>query len=75
MLVELTTEQEARLTQIADAQGRKAESLVREAVERMIGYEDWFLAEVKRGLAAVDQGALIDHEDVRRMIEQRFANK
>ena len=75
MLVELTTEQEALLTQIADAQGRKAESLVREAVERMIGYEDWFLAEVKRGLAAVDQGALIDHEDVRRMIEQRFANK
>jgi predicted transcriptional regulator len=42
-----------------------------EAVERMIDYDEWFVQEVEKGLAAADRGEFIDHEDVRKLIEGR----
>jgi predicted transcriptional regulator len=43
-----------------------------EAVERMVNYDEWFLREVQKGLAAANRGELIDHDEVRKLIDERY---
>jgi predicted transcriptional regulator len=57
---------------VAAGQGRDAEALVQEAVERLVDYDEWFLQEVENGLAAADRGEFIEHEDVRKMVDSRY---
>jgi len=72
MEVQFTPDQQAKLSRLAMAQGRAAEALVQEAVERLFGHDEWFSREVDKGLAAADRGELIEHDAIRRMIETRF---
>ncbi|MCC6394872.1 MAG: toxin-antitoxin system antitoxin subunit [Bryobacterales bacterium] len=57
---------------MAEAQGRAAEDLVREAVAQFFDYDEWFLREVDKGLAVAERGEFVDHEDLRKMIEGRY---
>jgi predicted transcriptional regulator len=57
---------------MAAQQGRAAEALVEEAVERLVDSEEWFLQEVDNGLAAADRGEFIDHGHIRNMIDSRY---
>ena len=68
----LNPDLQAKLTRLATQQGRDSESLVVEAVERLVNYDEWYLREVEKGLAAADRGELIDHEDVRKLIDTRY---
>jgi predicted transcriptional regulator len=72
MEVPLTPDLRAKLSRLAVQQGRPAEALVVEAVERLVNYDEWFLREVQKGLAAADRGELVDHEEVRKLIDQRY---
>jgi predicted transcriptional regulator len=72
MEVQFTPEQQAKLSRMAAAQGRAAETLVQEAVERLLNYDDWFLREVEKGLAAADRGEFVEHDDIRKMIDSRY---
>jgi predicted transcriptional regulator len=72
MEVRLNPELQAKLTRLATQQGRDSEALVVEAVERMVNYDEWFLQEVEKGLAAADRGEFVDHEDVRKLIDRRY---
>jgi predicted transcriptional regulator len=72
MEVDLTPDLEAKLTRLAAEQGRDSRTLVREAVERLVNYDEWFAREVEKGLAAADRGELIDHEEVGKLIAQRY---
>lgn len=72
MEVQFTPDQQAKLSRIAAAQGRDAEALVQEAVERFLSYDEWFLQEVEKGCSVADKGDFIEHADVLRMIERRF---
>ncbi len=72
MEVQFTQDQQARLTSMAAAQGRAAEALVQEAVDRLLRYEEWFAQEVDKGLAAADNGEFVEHAEIRRMIETRY---
>ena len=53
MEVNLSPELQAKLERVAEQQGRNTESLVREAVERLLGYDEWFVREVEKGLAQI----------------------
>jgi len=68
----LKAELQEKLARLADQQGRDSESLVVEAVERLVNYDDWFLQEVEKGLAAADRGELVAHEDIRKLIDGRY---
>jgi len=57
---------------MAARQGRTAEALVEEAVERLVDYDEWFLKEVDDGLAAADRDEFTDHSDIRKMIDRRY---
>lgn len=72
MEVPLTPDLQAKLSRLATQQGRPTEALVVEAVERMVNYDEWFLGEVQKGLAAADRGELMDHDEVRKIIDQRY---
>jgi predicted transcriptional regulator len=72
MEVHLPPDVQAKLNRIAAQQGRNTESLVHEAVERLVDYDEWFMGEVKKGLAAADRGEFIDHEEIGRMIDHRY---
>ena len=64
MEVHFTPDLEAKLSRLATRQGRAAEALVQEAVERLVDYDDWFLQEVDKGLAAADRGEFVEHDAV-----------
>ena len=53
--------------------GPESQSLVQEAVERLVNYDEWFIREVEKGLAAADSGDFLDHEEVCKLIDSRFA--
>jgi predicted transcriptional regulator len=72
MEVKLNPELQEKLTRLATEQGRDSEALLVEAVERMVNYDEWFLQEVETGIAAADRGELIDHEDVKKLIDRKY---
>jgi predicted transcriptional regulator len=45
--------------------------LVQEAVEWFVVYDEWFLREVDKGLAAAEQAELVDHEEMGELIDSR----
>ena len=72
MEVRLKPDLEEKLSRLANERGRDRESLVVEAVERMVDYDAWFVQEVEKGLAAADRGEFLEHEEIRRLIDRRF---
>jgi predicted transcriptional regulator len=70
MDLKISAELQAKLDRIAERQGRDAHSLVREAVERLVNYDEWFVREVEKGLAEIDSGAVMDEEEVSARIEK-----
>jgi predicted transcriptional regulator len=75
MEVHLNPDLQAKLTRIAAARGSNAEMLAREAIERFVDYDEWFIHEVEKGLASADRGGLLSHEEVCARQEKRLARK
>ena len=65
MEVHLDPDVQIKLSRIAAARGSDAELVAREAIERFVDYDDWFISEVEKGFAAADRGELLTHEEVR----------
>jgi predicted transcriptional regulator len=72
MEVNLAPELQAKLNRKAGQQGRDSESLVREAVERLVDFDEWFIREVETGLSAADRDEFVDHEEVGKLIDLRY---
>jgi predicted transcriptional regulator len=72
MEVRFNADLQAKLSRLAAQQGRDSETLVVEAVERLVNYDEWFIREVEKGLAAAESDELIDHGDVGKMINNRY---
>jgi predicted transcriptional regulator len=72
MEIPLTPDLQSKLSRLAAQQGRSSETLVVEAVERMLHYDEWFMSEVEKGLASAEGGELVDHEDVLDVIRKRY---
>jgi predicted transcriptional regulator len=75
MELNLSPELHARLKQVAEQQGRDAESLINEAVERLLRYEEWFVDQVEKGLAQGERGEVLDHEEVGNRLEKLLTQK
>jgi predicted transcriptional regulator len=72
MEVNLSPDKEARLRQLANRTGKDAEQVVEEAVDRMLEYDERFLAAVEEGRASGRKGDLLEHDEVVKRIEQMF---
>ena len=72
MEVHLGPDLQAKLAELASQQGRDSEALVVEAVQRLVNYDEWFVREVEKGIAAADRDEFVDHDEVRRRTERRY---
>jgi predicted transcriptional regulator len=75
MEVHLEPETQDKLTRIAAETGRDAETLAREAIERFVDYDEWFLRAVEKGLAQIDRGEVLTHAETGARIESLLAGK
>ena len=75
MQVNLPPELQAKLVRMAAQQGREPESLVNEAVERLIGYDEWFVQQIEKGLAQIERGEVFEHEEVAAKVENLIREK
>ncbi|MEP7304163.1 MAG: hypothetical protein ABJA98_01470 [Acidobacteriota bacterium] len=60
----------SKLARAADRRGMAAEALVLEAIERAVEYDEWFLREVDKGLAQVERGDVLTHDEVSAHLEK-----
>ena len=75
MELRLSPELEAKLDRVAAQQGRDTQSLVHEAVERLVNYDEWFIREVEKGMAEAERGETLSHEEVGARLEKLLAEK
>ncbi|MBI3049172.1 MAG: hypothetical protein HYY76_12770 [Acidobacteria bacterium] len=75
MEVLLPPDLQAKLTRIARERGTDAQALAREAIERLVDYDDWFLREVEKGLSQIERGETLSHEAVGARLEKRLTEK
>lgn len=62
-----------RVDGIARATNRSRASVINQAVERYLDYDEWFVGEVNKGLEEVQLGELVEHEAVVKAYENRRA--
>ena len=75
MEVHLDPDLETRLSQLAAREGRDTEALAREAIERLLDYDEWFIQEVEIGLAQVKQGKVLTHEEAGTRLERLLSQE
>ena len=72
MEVHFSPEVEMRLQQMAIANGKDAEQLVKDTVARMLENQARFIAGVQKGIEQADRGELIEYQDVLNRIDRLF---
>ncbi len=72
MEINLSCDLQMKLNRIASESGRDIQAVVREAIERFVDHEGWFLREVEKGLIAADEGRFLEHEHVAKLIDERY---
>ena len=75
MEVHFNPDLQAKLARLAAQQGRNSEEIVPEAVERLVDYDEWFIREVEKGLAQIERGEVLTHEEVGARMEGLLAKK
>ena len=64
MQLNLTREQEAKLTTIAEHEGKPVEQFLTEAALDLLRENDRFLDAVEKGIVAAERGAFIEEEEM-----------
>jgi len=72
MEVHFSPDVETRLQQVASANGKDAEQLVQETVNRMLENQACFIAGVRRGIEQADRSEFLEHREVRTRIDRLF---
>ena len=75
MEVTLSADLQAKLPRIAHNRGTDAQALAREAIERLVDYDNWFVREVEKGLAQVESGKTLSHQEVGVRLEEHLTGK
>jgi predicted transcriptional regulator len=70
MEISFAPELEARLNRIASETGKGPDEVVRELVASYLDHDEWFRQEVAKGLASLDRGKFVSHDDMRRRMER-----
>ncbi len=70
MEITFAPELQARLNRIASETGKGPDEVVRELVASYLDHDEWFRQEVAKGLASLDHGKFVSHDDVRRQMER-----
>jgi predicted transcriptional regulator len=71
----LSADLQAKLARVARERGTDPQTLAREAIERLVDYDDWFVREVEKGLSQVERGKTMSHDEVGRRLEKHLTAK
>jgi len=72
MEVHFSPDVETRLLQVASANGKDAQQLVKETVARMLDNQALFIAGVQSGIEQADRGEFVEHQEVLHRIDRLF---
>ena len=72
MEVHFSPDVETRLQQVASANGKDAEQLVKDTVARMLENRARFIAGVHRGIEQADRGEFVEHKEVLKRVNRLF---
>lgn len=72
MDVHLSAETEAKLRRVAAESGEDTQHYLQQFVDRYIDHDIWLRDKVSKGLAQLDKGEYLTHEEVGRRIQQLF---
>ena len=75
MEVTLDPDVQSKLARLAAERGRDAEALAREAIERFVDHDEWFVTEVEKRLAQIARGEVLTHEEVGARLEKSLTEK
>ena len=75
MDIHLNPDLQAKLAKLAAQRGSVAETLAREAIEHFVDYDDRFIAEVEKGLAQIERGEVLTHEEVGARLNKLLSEK
>jgi len=75
MELTLSSELQAKLARIAQQRGTNPQELAREAIERLVDYDDWFVREVEKGLAQIAVGQTLTHDEVGTRLNKHLSGK
>ena len=75
MELTLSDDLQAKLARMALDRGTNPQELAREAIERFVDYDDWFVREIDRGLEQIESGQTLTHEQVELRLKKHFQNK
>ena len=75
MEIPLAPELEAKLNQIASQTGKGASQIVEELVSNYFDHDQWFRLEVGKGLASLDSGKSVSHDEVRRQMDRTLRSR
>jgi predicted transcriptional regulator len=71
LTIALEEKDKAQLQTIADFRKQSVDAVVSDALRELIEYDTWFRAEATKGLASIDAGRAVPHEDVVDRARQR----
>jgi predicted transcriptional regulator len=72
MEISLTPEMQEKLNQIASQSGKGPQEVVQELLANYLEHDAWFRNQVARGLASLDRGESVSHDEVGRRMERRL---
>jgi predicted transcriptional regulator len=70
MQLDFTSDQIAKLSEIASHEGTNAEQLVKDAALRVMEDNDRYLAAVEEGIDQANRGSFVEHDAVRSRINR-----
>lgn len=70
MEIPLAPELEAKLNRIASQTGKGTGQVVEELVANYFDHDEWFRQEVGKGIASLDHGKSVSHEEVHRQMKR-----
>ena len=71
MELHLTPETEVKLNELARCTQRGTDELLREAVDHLVAYNEWFERKIKNSIAAAEREHIVPDEDVGAWLERR----
>ncbi|HET6841130.1 MAG TPA: hypothetical protein VFK06_05505 [Candidatus Angelobacter sp.] len=72
MEIRFSPELETKLNRVASETGHNTDQLVQQIVESWLDHDQWFREQVAKGLAQLDRGEFIEHDEVVARIERLF---
>ena len=70
MEIPISPDTQSKLDRMAAEKGTTTAALVRDAIEKFANYDEWFAAQVQKGIEQIERGEWLSHEDVMTRINQ-----